>query len=518
MHRFPRSQFICVLLAAVVFGPVAASHSLAQPKAKKPEFDALAAAIVLEQTLVKVIAKAEKSVVSIARIKRNRVRKPQLPNVNGNGVRDRDNPASPDFIPNDFGSGVIISPAGKERFILTNYHVVKGGPIYKQKEDKSTSNLYVRLSNRRGYMAKIIAADPRADLAVMTIDYDALKMKRDEVVPLKMGSRDKFRKGQIVISLGNPYAQARDGSASASWGMISNISRKPKPAAKVDNFETRKQETLHHLGTLLHVDTRLGIGTSGGALLNLKGELVGITTSMAALEGYETTVGYAVPFNAAMRRVVATLVKGHEVEYGFLGVSPLDVTPNSASPIPRRLKRGFGTRVAQVHENSPAERAGIVANDVILDVDSQPIRDRYDLMRHIGNKPPEAKSRLRIWRSGEGREFFVSVQLGKWPVVNSAEIIATNPRFPVWRGIKVDYPTGRNKYLPRPHRYHKAVLVTSVKNPKLEQGRRLQPGDFITHVNGKPVQTPAEFAKVTKPLRGPAILKLASKREIRVAP
>lgn len=517
MHRLPIPPLVALLVAS----------SVLPAPAQKPDAagsDALKAALALEKTFESVIERSEKSVVSIARFRKEDVEKAAnlrrqrrflFPNQPAAGP----SPDSPDFIPNSFGSGIIIAPLekGRQRFILTNYHVVKGGPAVKPDKDakKPQYGLYVRLANRRGFYASILAADPRADLAILKIDYEALKLKPEELTPLKLGSRDRFRKGQFVLALGNPYAQARDGSASASWGMISNISRKPKPLKDGRTPQGRKEETLHHLGTLLQVDTRLSLGFSGGALLNLKGELIGITTSMAALEGYETSVGYAIPFDAAVRRIIVTLAKGREVEYGFLGVQPYDVTPGSGR-LPRRLKRQFGVWV-KVVPDSPAERANVRTDDVVLEVDGEPVYDRYDLMRAVGELAPDSRARLRIWRGSDNRELLVSVRLGKWPVLNDEDIIASARRFPAWRGVTVDYPTGRFRYIPFPvPRYQRGVLVRDVSNPALSKSRALQPGDFITHVNNTPVLTPAQFHAAVRDLKGPVLLRLHTGTQIRV--
>lgn len=517
-----KSRMICVaaLFSLLTAG---ASRTFAQEKAKGAgqEFDALSAALVLQKTLVDVIAKAEKSVVSISRISRTRRKPPDRPgrrNFFQRGQPDSDDPASPDFVPNDFGSGVIVAPDAKtgQRVILTNYHVVKGGPVDGKPKAKSDSKLYVRLHNRRGFYASIIAADPRSDFAVLRIDYKQLKLKPADLQPLPLGGRDTFRKGQFVVSLGNAYAQARDGSASASWGMISNVLRRPKPPKATSPLDVRRNDTIHHYGTLLQVDTRLSIGTSGGALLNLKGELIGITTSLAALSGYESSAGYAIPMDAATRRIVKTLAKGLEVEYGYLGIGPQDFTPDGNTVLPARLKRQHAAMVSVVHPRSPAERGGLQARDVILDIDGRPVHDQYDLMRVVGLLPPGSRVPVHVWRDGIGRELRLTVMLGKWPAINDEDIIATARRFPAWRGVTVDHPTGRRKFLQLPYRYYRAVVVLNVANPALQKSGDLQPGDYITQVNGRAVETPAEFHAAVDKRKGPVRLRLLNGNTVTV--
>lgn len=516
VQRVPAALSVLALAAA---GWLLSQNSATSQRPARPAAGGSVAA--LEQTLTTVIEQAEQSVVSIARVRRRRVRRARvrrdqfIPGIDREAAR----PESPDYTPNDFGAGIIIAPLqGKsDRFILTNYHVVKGGPVARKNAPASTHELYVRLANRRGFYAEIIAADPRSDLAVLQIDYAALGLKPADLTPLQIGAKTKFRKGELVVALGNPYAQARDGSASASWGIISNISRRPKPAADARGLEARRKETIHHFGTLLQVDTRLSIGTSGGPLLNLKGELIGITTSLAALEGYEKSVGYAIPVDNSFRRVIRTLAQGREVEYGFLGVSPQDVTPNRFGQLPKRFSQQFAAMASRVYPNAPAARGGMEADDVILAVDGEPVHDKYSLMQRVGRLAPETRVAIRVWRNSTGQELNLKVKLGKWPVINEEDIIATQPRFPPWRGLTVEFPTGRLKYLQVPYRYQNGVLVTEVRNPALARHPKFGPGSFVTHVGNTPVDTPAAFHRAARKLRGNVTLRLAGGERVSVA-
>jgi len=300
--------------------------------------------------------------------------------------------------------------------------------------------------------------------------------------------------------------------------MISNTSRRPRPAGRKDDSDIQKQkkETIHHYGTLLQVDTRLNLGTSGGALINLKGELIGITTSLAALEGYESSVGYAIPFDAATRRIVESLARGHEVEYGFLGISPEDISSQRLRRLPPRFALRSAAMAVTVHRNAPAGRGGMRPGDIILSVNEMPIRNKYELMGRIGRLPPGDLARIRVWRERDRKELRLKVRLGKWPVVNEDEIIATKPRFPAWRGLQVDYPTGRNKYLQEPYQYHAAVLLTGLTKPKLVGNPNFSPGVFISHVNGTPVSTPGDFFAAARNLKGTVTLTLIDGKRISI--
>ena len=144
----------------------------------------------------------------------------------------------------------------------------------------------------------------------------------------------------------------------------------------------------------------------------------------------------------------------------------------------------------------------------------EPSQSAHDLMRLVGLHAPESEIELIVWRINHGEPFSVKVRLGKWPVADDEAIIETNPRFAPWRGLTVDYPTGREKYSRDFHAplYRQAVVVIRVvvDSPALAAG--LQPGTFVSHVNGTAVQTPSEFHAAVKSATGPVKLRLYADR------
>ncbi|HSG72410.1 MAG TPA: trypsin-like peptidase domain-containing protein [Planctomycetaceae bacterium] len=498
-------------------------ESLAVTSAAQSDFSA---AIALEEALVETISRNEKSVVSIARIRLNPNPQPPqqfnpfpFPDQRDQLRQNREDPRSPEFIPNEFGAGVILALQNEpeKRYILTNYHVVKGGPVFGRGNEQTESLLYVSFAGGTGYYSSILAADPRSDLAVLAIDYEKLQLKPEDLKPLQFAQHETLRKGQIVIGLGNPYAIARDGSPSASWGIVSNLARAPKPPPDPETFTVSPDETLHHTGTLIQVDMRLNLGTSGGALLNLHGDFVGLTTSLAALEGYETSAGFAIPADKRFQRIFETLARGEEVEYGFLGVTPQDIP--SAELTLRKLPLGQsgGAELAQVFHNSPAGQGGIKRGDIVLSIDGRTILNRRDLMREISLLGPETRTTLKVFRPEQGRALFLNVKLGKWPSQDEEEMIVTHPRYPDWRGLQIDYPTGRSRFLTRSFSYPDAVLVRAIEADSPSSATELQSGEFIATVNDRPVRTPAEFHKAVEKLSGTVVLKLIDGREIAVS-
>ncbi len=223
-------------------------------------------------------------------------------------TRQPTDPKDPSFVPSEFATGVVVDSKG---LILTSAHVL------------ADDSRYVVWTDRKAYDAQVIAADPRSDLAVLQVTE---KTSGSEFVPIRLGDASKLRRGHFVVTLGNPYAIARDGEVCAGLGIVSNLSRKAPPVPGETNPRASRP-TLHHFGTLIQTDAKLNLGTSGGALLNLDGEMVGLTTALAAQAGYEQAAGYALPVDETFRRVVATLKQGREVEYGLLGVVPQRLTP-----------------------------------------------------------------------------------------------------------------------------------------------------------------------------------------------
>jgi serine protease Do len=300
------------------------------------EPSALEVATAIEEVVVEAIARAERSVVAIARVEKTPPNESLSLELRpdpfgGRGIPFASpRPTDPDFIPTEYATGVVIDRQG---LILTAYHVLG--------ED---SDYYVTTPDRRVFLATVRGADPRSDLAVLAVQATDLE-------PITFGDAATLNKGQFVVALGNPYAIARDGQVSASWGIVANLSRKAPPES--DETHLTGKSTLHHFGTLIQTDAKLNLGTSGGPLLNLRGEMVGLTTALAAVAGYEQSAGYAFPVDETFRRVVDALKRGREVEYGYLGISLDNLR---TQPVPSGVR---GAVVDQVKPGMPADRFGL---------------------------------------------------------------------------------------------------------------------------------------------------------------
>jgi serine protease Do len=463
-----------ILIGAAVIAGMDAARALAQ------EPSGLAAAAALETLLVDTIAKAERSVVAVARIR------------NSDGALDDEARAQdatqPDFVPDGFGSGVVVDAKG---LILTNYHVLG---------DRERSTYYVWVQ-RKPYRAKVKAADPWLDLAVLSIE-------ATDLLPLTFGHGNELKKGQIVVALGNPYAIARDGQPSATYGIVANLLRPaPRPQEAAERGEGR--ETLHHYGNLIQTDCRLELGSSGGALLNLKGEMVGLTTSLAALSGYERAGGYAVPVDDSFRRAVESLKAGKLPEYGFLGVEPQILDAQE-----RRLGR-HGARVRHVAAATPAARAGIREGDVITHVNERMVADEIDLMRHLGGLAPGEIISLSLQRGGTetrpGRAVTLKAHLSKKLITSSRPSYA-EVADPPWRGMKVEYATASPAFRDQSPLLDAegCVAVVEVARDSAAWKAGMRPGEFISHVGNTRVTTPRQFYQAVEAQTGPVAIRLTA--------
>jgi len=395
--------------------------------------------------------------------------------------------ADPGHQPEAYGSGVVLDEQG---LILTNYHVVR-----------DATRVFVRLPEGKSSYADIYAADPRSDLAVLRLLNRNLALKA-----IKLGDGSKVTRGQFVLSIANPFAAGfRDGKPSASWGILSNIRRRAP-----GNFRAESDlRTLHHYGTLLQTDARLSLGCSGGALINLKGEMIGLTTALAAIHGGETPGGFAIPLDDGMRRIIATLQRGEEVEYGFLGVQ-----------FELRNDGGEGVMLSHVYAGSPADRAGLHAKDIVVAVNDTPVHDADELLLALGVQLAGAQVRLEVLgATSRFKRQQLEVTLAKY-YVHGKKIATEKGARPFFRGLRVDYTSLLVQQSPLVllARIPSGVLISEVQSNSPSATALLKPGDIVTHVSGRVVNTPAAFYEAVAGLNGSVELTLATSNPGQPAP
>jgi serine protease Do len=468
-----------MLIAMASAGPLA---GLAQTP---PLADGDRASIVLaiEKTLVGTIARTEPSVVAVSRASRTPPQARALVTDDLFGELRVDGTA--DVQSSVVAAGVFVDPAG---LVLTPYLAVQEGDWHT-----------VTTIDGQIYSATIRAADPRSGLAVLAINpaerprqqAGTSEVTEQRSFPaLRVGDAAQLRKGQFVIAIGNPYALASDGEPTASWGIVTNLARKAPPNTNFNDAPGPLGDyrtTLHHLGTLIQTDAKLGWNAGGGALVNLQGELVGLTTTAATIAGHEQPAGYAIPMNATIQRIIEALKAGREVEYGMLGVSFDTLLQPTADSTAR-------VTIGQVFPGSPAERAGLQRGDVVTRVGQTPVHDFDTIQLAVSSQPPSSSTTIEFVRAG--RAATAEVQLAKLAV--AGKTIAT-VRPDAWRGIHVDYATALDAAAWTTAIENKTydpagcVLVAEVEQDSAAWNAGVRPGMFISHAGGRRVSTPAEF-------------------------
>ncbi len=267
-------------------------------------------------------------------------------------------------IPRGIGSGFIISADG---YVMTNAHVVDGA-----------DEVYVTLTDKREYKAKIIGADKRTDVALVKIEGSNLPR-------LTLGDSDKIRVGEWVIAIGSPFGL--DNTVTA--GIVS----------------AKARDTGDYL-PLIQTDVAVNPGNSGGPLINMRGEVIGINSQIYSRSGGYMGISFAVPIDEAMR-VSDQLKAAGKVTRGRIGVQIGELTKDVADSL--GLAKAHGALVQKVEAGGPAEKAGVEPGDIILKFNGAPIERSSDLPRLVGNTKPGAKATLTIWRKGANRDIPVVI-------------------------------------------------------------------------------------------------------------
>jgi serine protease Do len=391
-----------------------------------------------------------------------------------------------------YACGVVIDPAG---LILTPYHVVEGA-----------TKVYVHLPGRVGSYADVHAADGRHDLAVLKLLDPPAKLTPIKIADVRRYDRDGARAtvfaGKLAVVMANGYSAGTGvDRPSSSFGSVTRVI----PSRGVpDNATVRKSDDYYYYGPFLQYEAKVTTAVSGAALLNLDGELIGLTTTSAMLGGNENAPQLAFAADECFRRVVEVLRRGEEVEYGYLGVTLGGINDPRPSVT-------IGDTIAQ----GPAAVAGLERGDTITAVNGVPIQTYEDLLVYVGSELAGTKVKLTVTRARRDLDANVTVTLGK--LRNPRPVIASVRPDPVF-GLRVDHGSVLAQQLSD---LRGGEVRTSVGVPPGVMVRELAPnsqaatafkklGDrperwLVTQVNGANVATPADFYKAAK---GQASVKL----------
>jgi serine protease Do len=359
------------------------------------------------------------------------------------------------------GSGVIIDPEG---YILTNEHVVN-------EADKIT----VKLPDGREFKGEIRGRDLRSDLAIIKINARNLPVAT-------LGDSDNSKIGQWVVAIGNPFGFALENpEPTVTCGVISALHR------SLGRVLSRERD----YSDLIQTDAAINPGNSGGPLVNLKGEVVGINVAIFSTSGGYQGVGFAIPINNA-KRIIAKLIEGKKILYGWLGVTVQDLTEDLTKYF--CLPDKNGVLVAKVLENSPADKAGMREGDIIKKFDNQTINNVKELISTVSKSEVGRKVKVELVR--DKKELSLEVQVGERPE-NLEEETGQPGRSETgaWRGLEVEIEEKQGV----------VIVYVEPNTPAYEAG--LIPGDVISGINKQIIKNLSDYERITKDLKGDALVK-----------
>jgi serine protease Do len=359
-----------------------------------------------------------------------------------------------------FGSGVIIDPQG---YILTSNHVVE-----------SAEKIEVKLSDNRKFFAKMVGQDRETDLALIKVEPD----KALTAAPL--GDSDKLRPGQWVMAIGNPFVYDH----TVTVGVISALNR-DLDTDIFDNF--------------IQTDAAINFGNSGGPLLNIRGEVIGINTLISS-QG--TGIGFAIPINIAKNILPQLKELGH-VSRGFLGLTPQDITPELQSSL--RLQSTEGIVISSIRAGTPAERVGLKRYDVIIEMNGTKIQSENQFRKIVAESKPGTKLNLKVLRENKPVELVIEV-------AERSEMLA-GPRnlpnsTPDRTGLRVSdlLDEYRREFEVPPE--VDGIVVLQVRTGLAAEEAGLQRGDIILEVNKIPSQNASSFEQIVKSSKSGDVLLL----------
>ena len=283
----------------------------------------------------------------------------------GDQMPEREEPSS------SLGSGVIVSTEGH---ILTNQHVIDGA-----------DQIEIALADGRKTRATVIGSDPDTDIAVLKINISNLP------TPITFGKIESVKVGDVVLAIGNPFGVGQ----TVTSGIVSALGRDHLGINTFENF--------------IQTDAAINPGNSGGALVDTRGNLIGINTAIYSRSGGSMGIGFAIPVSTA-KQIMESIVQNGSVTRGWIGVEPQPLTNEMAAALGIKSD---GVLIAGTLQNGPADKAGVRPGDVLKTIDGKPVKDITQLLNRIAELPPGSKAKATLLR--KDREVEVEITIGKRP-------------------------------------------------------------------------------------------------------
>ncbi|MFI5101973.1 MAG: Do family serine endopeptidase [Terriglobales bacterium] len=382
-------RLLVALVAVVAVGSVATFNftksakaaAVAAPAAAPLDDNSVGALLTLDRAMETLAARVTPAVVNVTVASKSNAQHsgpegiPDMQQFFGPGSpfgRQFSFPSQPqNRMEHGLGSGVIISPDG---YIVTNNHVIDGAV-----------DIRVTMSNREVLPAKLVGADPLTDLAV-------IKVNATNLPSVPWGNSANLHPGQTVLAFGNPYGFR----FTVTRGIISALNR-PNP----DASDRRKP------GEFIQTDAAINPGNSGGALVDARGELIGINTFLISSSGSFSGMGFAIP-SQIVQPTVETLIRDGKVTHAFIGIQISDVTPDNAKFF--QMNKAEGAVITEVEPDAPGAKAGLRTGDVITELDGKPVTDAGELQMKVGQKQPGDTIHLQVVRDSKPTSISVTLQ------------------------------------------------------------------------------------------------------------
>ncbi len=360
------------------------------------------------------------------------------------------------------GSGVIVKRTGNTVYVLTNNHVA----------GKATK-ITVNLNDGQKFDAKLVGADERSDIALVSFE----AKKDSNIVVAALGDSDNVKVGDIVLAMGAPLGY----SQSVTQGIVSATGRSGDQIGNMNDF--------------IQTDAAINQGNSGGPLVNIYGEVIGINTWIASSSGGSQGLGFSLPINS-LKKSIEDFISSGKITYGWLGVSLLDVKDEYKKELGVEGKNG--ALASQIFLDSPGHKGGMQAGDFIIEVNGKAIKNQTELMREVGYLPAGKNASFKVIRNGKTVDLTVKIEERTEKV--------TNDNSKLWPGFIASPLTDDvKKELNIENSKVKGVVVMNVLEKSPAAAMRIQNGDIITAVNDKKVSNIQEFYDA---------LNINSKREI----
>lgn len=368
----------------------------------------------------------------------------------------RDEGQTQERVQRGLGSGVIVSDEG---YILTNNHVI-------DKADK----IQVRLMNGNEVDAKVIGADPQTDIAVLQVDAEDLEV-------VQLGNSDNLKVGSMVLAIGSPLTE--DLAHTVSFGIVS--------------ARGRSLNNLTIYGDYIQTDAAINPGNSGGALIDVNGQLVGINSAIASRSGGNDGIGFAIPINLA-ERIMDDLIEDGEVSRGYLGIQfKGEVDQTLARALGLNNERGI--IVGEVQEDSPAEKAGLAEDDIIVSLNDEDIRNWDSFRTRIAAYKPGDNITMGIIRDNDNMS--LDVTLGEREEGPVAQATPQNDQeLKEKLGFDVqDLSSDIRRQLDAPNDLD-GIVVDNISEGSAAYERGLRRGDVITSVQKNRISSVSEFYQI----------------------